>query len=87
VTSRDLSTVLWRRGRLSLVLEPRDLWLGLYVAPGALYVCLLPCVAVRWERRKPDAPARSAALPDPDGYVHEWMPGTWREPGAGAVEP
>lgn len=48
---RDLTTVLCRLGRLSLVLEPRDLWLGVYVAPGAVYVCLVPCLPLRWERR------------------------------------
>lgn len=48
---RNLTTVLARLGRLSLVLEPRDLWLGLYVAPGAVYVCLLPCLPLKWERK------------------------------------
>lgn len=48
--SRDLSTVLWRRGRLSLLFEPRDIWLGVFIGPGAVYVCLVPCVAVRWAR-------------------------------------
>ena len=48
--SRDLSTVLCRLGRLSLVFEPRDLWVGVYVAYGAVYVCLIPCLPVRWER-------------------------------------
>lgn len=49
---RDLTTVLCRLGRLSLVLEPRDLWLGVYVAPGAVCVCLVPCLPLRWERRR-----------------------------------
>lgn len=76
--SRDLSTVLWRRGRLSLVLEPRDLWLGLYVAPGAVYVCVVPCLPLRWQWRRPGAPGRPGT--PADGYVHEWMPGTWEAP-------
>lgn len=49
--SRDLSTVLWRRGRFWLVFEPRDLWFGVFVSPRAVFVCLVPCVAVKWERR------------------------------------
>ena len=49
---RDLSTRLWRCGRLSLVFEPRDIWLGVYVAPGAVYACLVPCFPLKWERRK-----------------------------------
>jgi hypothetical protein len=49
---RNLSTVLLRLGRLSLVLEPRDIWLGLYVAPRAVYVCLLPCLPLKWERKR-----------------------------------
>lgn len=49
---RDLSTILFRIGRLSLVLEPRDLWLGVYVAPRAVYVCVIPCLPLRWERRR-----------------------------------
>jgi hypothetical protein len=39
-----------RAGRLSLYLEPRDAWVGLYVAPGAFYVCPLPFVVLRWAR-------------------------------------
>lgn len=37
-------------GRLALYLEPRDAWVGVYVAPAAVYVCPLPFVVVRWVR-------------------------------------
>lgn len=67
---RDLSTVLWRRGRLSLVLEPRDVWIGLYVAHGAVYVCLVPCLPLKWERRPKAVQGRAER---PSG----WMPGDW----------
>ena len=48
---RNLTTALWHRGRLWLIFEPRDIWLGVYVAPKAVYVCVVPCVAFKWERR------------------------------------
>lgn len=71
---RDLSTVLWRRGRLSVVLEPRAWLIGLYVASGALHACLLPCLAVRWQWRRPGDPK---ALQDAASRPAEWMPGAW----------
>jgi hypothetical protein len=71
--SRDLSTVLFRRGRLSLVLEPRDLWIGVYVAPGAVWVCLVPCLPLRWERRGQRRTTPGNAEP-----AAEWLPGRWR---------
>ena len=46
---RDLATVLWRWGRLSLVLDPRDL-LILRVGERAL-VAGVACVQVRWARK------------------------------------
>ena len=49
--SRDLSTRLARAGRLSLIFEPRDIWLGVFVSPRAVFVCLVPCLALKWERR------------------------------------
>lgn len=67
---RDLSTVLWRHGRLSLVLEPRDLWIGAYIAHGAVYVILVPCLPLKWERR-PRALRGTVSSPA------EWMPGRW----------
>lgn len=39
-----------RLGRLTVYLEPRDLWIGLYVAPAAVYVCPLPLLVFRWAR-------------------------------------
>jgi hypothetical protein len=36
--------------RLRIYLEPRDCWVGVYVAPRAVYVCPLPFVVVRWTR-------------------------------------
>ena len=47
---RDLSTRLLKCGRLSLVFEPRDLWLGLYIGPDAIYITLIPCLPIRWAR-------------------------------------
>lgn len=49
-------------GRFAAYFEPRDMWLGVYVAPRAVYVCLLPCLVIRWSR------ARAAG--SPDGYKH-----------------
>lgn len=37
-------------GRLALYIEPRDAWVGVYVAPNSVYVCPLPFVVVRWSR-------------------------------------
>lgn len=39
-----------RFGRLAVYLEPRDVWIGVYVAPGAVYVCPLPLLVLRWTR-------------------------------------
>ena len=47
----DLPKILWRRGRLWVIFEPRDGWVGFYVARKAVYVCLLPCLVVKWERK------------------------------------
>lgn len=37
-------------GRLQVYAEPRDWWVGVYVAPAAVYVCPLPCLVLRWSR-------------------------------------
>jgi hypothetical protein len=37
--------------RLKVYVEPRDLWVGLYISNDAVYVCPLPCVVIRWRRR------------------------------------
>jgi hypothetical protein len=49
---RDLTTRLLRWGRLSLVLEPRDIWIGLYVGSDAIYLTLIPCLPIRWARKE-----------------------------------
>ena len=38
-------------GRLRAYVEPRDAWIGVYVAPHAIYVCPLPFLVIRWYRR------------------------------------
>jgi hypothetical protein len=37
-------------GRARLYIEPRDAWVGVYVAPDAVYVCPLPFVVVKLHR-------------------------------------
>jgi hypothetical protein len=37
--------------RLRIYFYWRDLWLGLYVAPDAIYVCPLPTIVIRWQRK------------------------------------
>ena len=49
---RDLSTRLAKCGRLSLVFEPRDFWVGLYAGPDAIYICLVPRLPLRWARKE-----------------------------------
>jgi hypothetical protein len=74
VPSADLSTILWRHGRFSVVLDPRNLTGGLRLDPGALVVHVL-VFGFRWQWRRPATP------PVPGGYLEaaEWMPGTWSE--------
>lgn len=36
--------------RLEVYLEPRDIWVGVYVAEAAVYVCPLPLLVLRWSR-------------------------------------
>ena len=48
---RDTCTRLWKAGRLSLLFEPRDLWVGVYVSPRAVFVCVVPRLVLKWERR------------------------------------
>ena len=48
-------------GRYQLYLEPRDAWIGVYVAPDAVYVCPLPWVVLKvWRKVRPSlvAPVR-----------------------------
>lgn len=37
--------------RLRVYLEPRGIWVGVYVAPKAVYVCPLPLLVFRWARK------------------------------------
>lgn len=38
-------------GRVEIYCEPRDLWIGVFVAKrGPVYVCPLPCVVIRISR-------------------------------------
>jgi hypothetical protein len=39
-----------RLGRLSVYVEPRDAWVGVFVAPNAVYVLLVPFLVFRWQR-------------------------------------
>jgi len=49
------------RNRFRLYFEPRDAWVGCYVAPTAIYVCLVPFVVLRWTRSAA-APGQSAGV-------------------------
>jgi hypothetical protein len=40
-------------GRLSIYFEPRDIWVGVFMGPSAIYVCPLPMLVVRWWRCTP----------------------------------
>lgn len=42
-----------RFGRLQVYVEPRDIWVGAYVAPKALYVCPVPMLVIRWAWCRP----------------------------------
>lgn len=37
-------------GRLQVYVEPRDAWIGVFVAPTAIYVLLVPFLVFRWRR-------------------------------------
>lgn len=37
-------------GRVSIYLDQRDVWIGAYIAPDSVYICLLPCLVIRWSR-------------------------------------
>lgn len=39
-----------KRGRVEVYLEPRDIWIGVYVAADAVYICPLPLVVIRISR-------------------------------------
>lgn len=79
-----------RIGRLAIYLEPRDAWVGVYVAPDAVYVLLVPFVVFRWDRRTVNLGSRlrrlHAAVNGCDecsaepGERHRYpeCPGNWR---------
>ena len=46
---RFIADVERRKGSVRVV-EPRDAWVGVYVAVDAVYVCALPFVVARWSR-------------------------------------
>lgn len=37
-----------RRWRLEF--QPRDMWVGVYIARSDIYVCLVPMLVIRWRR-------------------------------------
>lgn len=39
------------RRQIKVYLEPRDAWIGVYVAELFVYICPLPFLVIRWERR------------------------------------
>ncbi|MEW1846253.1 hypothetical protein AB0392_50565 [Nonomuraea angiospora] len=46
-------------GRLAIYIELRDLWVGVYIAPAAVYVILFPTLVFRWTRKAGDGHARA----------------------------
>ncbi len=65
--------VLWRgdaaaptNRRVEVYVDPRDLWVGLFVAPDAVYVCPLPAVVVRIARGPAYAPETGWRDPWPE---------------------
>lgn len=40
------------RQQLRVYFEPRDAWVGFYVAPQAVYFCPLPFLVFRWKRHQ-----------------------------------
>jgi hypothetical protein len=43
------------RGRVEIYPEPRDAWIGMYVADDAVYLCPLPFVVVRISRGRSES--------------------------------
>jgi hypothetical protein len=73
---RDLSTVLLRLGRFSVILDPRNLLAGFRLDPGAITVHVT-VFGFRWERRKPAAPGQPETAPAAAELPSGWMPGEW----------
>lgn len=42
--------------RLSVYVEPRDAWVGAYIAEKAVYVCPVPFLVIRWQRGRRQDP-------------------------------
>lgn len=40
-----------RPPQFRVYIEPRDIWVGIYVARDAVYFCPLPMLVFRWRRR------------------------------------
>jgi hypothetical protein len=38
------------RHRVEIYAEPRDIWVGVFVSPAAVYVCPVPMLVIRWQR-------------------------------------
>lgn len=38
-------------GPLSIYIDPRDIWVGIYIAKPAVYVCPLPMLVIKWNKR------------------------------------
>jgi len=38
------------RGRVVMYVEPRDIWIGVYIAEEYVCVCPLPLLVIRWSR-------------------------------------
>lgn len=38
------------RRRLRIYVEPRDIWIGVYLAPEAIYFCPVPMLVIKWVR-------------------------------------
>lgn len=49
----SISDKRFRAGRLSVYIEPRDAWWGLFFGKDALYCCPAFFVVFRWDRRRP----------------------------------
>lgn len=49
---RMLRPVPRRRRNVKVYVEPRDVWVGYFRGDDHHYVCPMPCLVIRWDRRK-----------------------------------
>lgn len=50
--AQAIRSVYWRPARrLVIYIEPVDIWIGVYVSDTHVYVCPLPLLVIRFERR------------------------------------